>query len=399
MINKTIAFSNSGSFWKTRYSFISSCFAFLDKLFFSSPTKANNGEICWEHNKNNAPKNTFYGGIPISSSISVTFNQNPSSNKVYKSFSLEGTSNISGLNSIIVNNSSDDTQRKNATISLLDERGGILYGNVGQIQKVTGTNIKPIGIVSFIRDFPNGYTPTVEGNRLIGIEISSFISANNIPTSSDAKLFLSRSDESNTIADAFYKVGNAYTPALANTVVEEDVQGVLVQVNGAQDLLLNNSDFSEDVSFDNYLTLGDLHEDFSRDIGGNNYIMVEFNENNSNHAPSFVSPDDSAVDFLLHNPVPVYDSSQEGSAEQQQSFASNLQFFEDNTYILYAITPASAGGDDPKGQYADAVVTLGNENFELYALNLEYEGTQYDHSLQLRKRAQQTQGQSTRRKK
>ena len=236
MINKTIAFSNKGNFWKSRYTFISACFGFIDKLFFSSPTRAVDGEVCWEHNKNNTPKNQFYGGVPISSSLSVTFNKKPSSNKIYKSFSLEGTSNISGLNSIIVNNSSDDTQRKNATISLLEERGGILYGDVGKIQKVTGTNVKAVGqitgVTSTSSDF---YVPSSDSSKLLKIFLSPSVGIN-IPTSKDAKLFVTIAPKvSSTVAtqtvyfnepagpseiELFYKSGNAYSPALANSVVQ-----------------------------------------------------------------------------------------------------------------------------------------------------------------------------------
>ena len=436
MINKTIAFSNSGSFWKTRYSFISSCFAFLDKLFFSSPTKANNGEICWEHNKNNAPKNTFYGGIPISSSISVTFNQNPSSNKVYKSFSLEGTSNISGLNSIIVNNSSDDTQRKNATISLLEEKGGILYGNVGQIQKVTGTNVKAVGQISAVSVATGGnYIPSSDSSELLRIFLSSSVGVN-IPTSKNAKFFVTIAPKvSSTVGtqtvyfnepagpseiELFYKSGNAYSPLLANSVVQETIQDVEVTVNAAQDILLNNNNLTQDVPFENILTLGDLYNSNfllipsdEGEIGfvatDNQSLYIEFDENNNTHSPTFGTVQAGAEDYLLHTPIPLevsyadYDmDTQAGIDAYNEANSATNDFYNNNLVTLYAITPSSTSGDDPKGQYADAVVTLGNENFELYALNLEYEGTQYDHSLQLRKRAQQTQGQprtSSRRRK
>ena len=410
MINKTIAFSNKGNFWKSRYTFISACFGFIDKLFFSSPTRAVDGEVCWEHNKNNTPKNQFYGGIPISSSLSVTFNKKPSSNKIYKSFSLEGTSNISGLNSIIVNNSSDDTQRKNATISLLEERGGILYGDVGKIQKVTGTNVKAVGqitgVTSTSSDF---YVPSSDSSKLLKIFLSPSVGIN-IPTSKDAKLFVTIAPKvSSTVGsqtvyfnepagpseiELFYKSGNAYSPALANSVVQETIQDVEVTVNAAQDILLNNNNLTQDVPFENILTLGDLYNFsfFLNEVGfastDNQGLFIEFDENNNTHSPTFGTVQAGAEDYLLHTPIPLevsyadYDmNTQAGLEAYNEANSATNDFYNNNLVTLYAITPSSTSGDDPKGQYADAVVTLGSENFELYALNLEYETTQYDHDL------------------
>ena len=50
-----------------------------------------------------------------------------------------------------------------------------------------------------------------------------------------------------------------------------------------------------------------------------------------------------------------------------------------NIYV-YAVTPTVVNGDMLRGQYADAVFTFGNQNWEVFAVNLEYEPTTYDHS-------------------
>jgi hypothetical protein len=46
---------------------------------------------------------------------------------------------------------------------------------------------------------------------------------------------------------------------------------------------------------------------------------------------------------------------------------------------IYSITTENVNGDQLRGQIADAVINLGNNDFELFALNLEYEPTTYDH--------------------
>ena len=47
---------------------------------------------------------------------------------------------------------------------------------------------------------------------------------------------------------------------------------------------------------------------------------------------------------------------------------------------LFAITPTNMNGDMLRGQYADAVFSFGSADWEVFAVNLEYEPTTYDHS-------------------
>ena len=48
--------------------------------------------------------------------------------------------------------------------------------------------------------------------------------------------------------------------------------------------------------------------------------------------------------------------------------------------ILYSISNETVNGDQLRGQIADGIFALGAADYELYALNLEYENTTYDHS-------------------
>jgi hypothetical protein len=246
----------------------------------------------------------------------------------------------------------------------------------------------------------------------------------NIPTSKDAKLFVAIAPNTASSLggvtfylnepsgpseiELFYKSGNAYSPLLANSVVQETIQDVEVTVNAAQDILLNNNNLTQDVPFENILTLGDLYNynyapgfgtpaaqgaDLSYgEVGfvstSNNTLYIEFDENNNTHSPTLGTVQDGAENYLLHTPIPLdasyadYDmGTLEGQTAYSEANSAAEDFYNNNLVTLYAITPSSTSGDDPKGQYADAVVTLGSENFELYALNLEYETTQYDHDL------------------
>ena len=374
----TIAFSNKGSFWKTRYSFLSSCFAYLDKLFFSSTRLVDDGRAFWKHNSPVVGRNSFYD-LTYSSYVGVTFNQNPSVNKVFKSFSIEGTTNIAGLSGVFISDNSSANATQPLVISQIEERGGILYGDIGSMTKVTGTNIKAIGRINRIRERNNlnGYPPS-PGNSVYQIRVDSFLSPNPIPASRQAKLFIVK----NSDTELFTRASNEYSPINAVT----DAGGV----SEADGDFIENPNFILDRGFDSYLTLGELYLGENSFKSGNN-IYVEFNQLNPDHAPSLApiewSVDADGVpnptadyDFLAHEPIHTVPSVTDLDEEEfQLELNANIAFFNADDYILYSITPSITGGDDPKGQYANAIVSLGAGNFELYSLNMEYEPTNYDH--------------------
>jgi len=47
---------------------------------------------------------------------------------------------------------------------------------------------------------------------------------------------------------------------------------------------------------------------------------------------------------------------------------------------LFSISETETNGSMPQGQYADLVITLGNADYEIYALNAYYEPNSLDHS-------------------
>ena len=47
--------------------------------------------------------------------------------------------------------------------------------------------------------------------------------------------------------------------------------------------------------------------------------------------------------------------------------------------FLYAMTPGNINGADPHGSFADAFVILGDTDFEVSSLQVEFEFTEYDH--------------------
>lgn len=350
MINSTIAFDNKKHVWKTRYSFLSNCFAYLDKMFFSSPKNNDSTvETIWSHGPGANTNNNFYGQ-PYQSSIGVTFNAHSSSgfgkaspkvssNKIYKSFSLEGTTNMTGANMFLVNNSSQPSQLQVTDIGELKEKGGILYGHIGQEKKVTGTNVKVLGRIESVLEANdvdgllvdndgNSFTydaATEAGSRLLAIKVN--IVGGFLPTSAGTKLFKSI----NSILDPFYL--NEDTPT-------------------------SNTNFTTETPFESYISFGDLWSvpDLGIPSYKNGYFLVVYNSANPLHHIGNLDTTSYALEGFITNPQ-----------------------------YLYAISPSSENGASPKGQYADAVVNLGSDNFELFALNVEFETTDYSHSGEVKK--------------
>lgn len=311
MANKTIAYSNKGGFWKTRYTFFSSCYAFVDrclisfnKSFTTITTPIENGETItlepvWKHDENDA-RTSFYG-TQGGSGIAVTFNTSPSQNKLYKAFSLESTNNITGLNTFSVNNSSVPTQVKTITAGALQERGGIMYGHIGRETVASGANVKLVGrIISQSDDGDSYVMQFAEGGK-------------------------SNLSNNGTASTKFF-IRNAFPGAATEYFTTDMTVSVGLPASYG--------------AFSSALTLA-LDD-----------------ETNTTGNEIFLSGG------LIDIPVDV-------DAEGNPT---------DGPFFLYSVSPEAINAEDPKGQTADAVILLGFDPYELYALNVEYSPTDLDHS-------------------
>lgn len=146
---RTLAFSHKGGYWKTRYSFYSYCYAFLDRIFLSFNQVFNTNPV-WRHDSDTATRTSFYGQAADGSAMALTFNEKPSRNKIYKAMSLESTPNVTGISVITVNNSTVPDASANTNATILQNRGGILYGDVGFDNRLTNANVKAVGVVTDI---------------------------------------------------------------------------------------------------------------------------------------------------------------------------------------------------------------------------------------------------------
>ena len=91
-MNSTIAYSIKSGAWTTRYSFTPTCYGVIDKNLVSCDTVDTNTDDLksfWVHNEwSESPQgdNNFYGTL-YPTLLTVSANNNPSGNKIFKSSS------------------------------------------------------------------------------------------------------------------------------------------------------------------------------------------------------------------------------------------------------------------------------------------------------------------------
>lgn len=171
MPNRTFAFSHRGGYWKTRYSFFSNVYAYINKtlLSFRLTIGAAQRDPAWRHNI--GPITSFYGTAG-GSGFAVSFNQKPSSNKILKSISIEGTNNVNPASVVIANNSTTANQAKESPVIAYDDKGGILYGQIQGQNTNTNGNVKYMGAL-----YPADINATVDNVPAAPGFITLFIEA------------------------------------------------------------------------------------------------------------------------------------------------------------------------------------------------------------------------------
>jgi len=394
-MRQTLAFDNTLEHWKTRYSYVPSCMMHLNKLFFSSPqskTQGDSKDIFYRHNDSSVGRNTFYNDLAHSSpsALAVSFNgftakslrsassNTTSSNKIFKSFSISGLNDAKvrtglgiGASSFIVNNQNKPGSSAEGfhTLSPLRRMGNSVYGEIGKDFNMSGMNIKPIGQISNVYKWSsfdgannfwenltdgvggtdiiledivdadgNEAEPILNSEQLYAFEIGYFVSGNPLPSgvfSSNAgngvRFFSGKSVPGSSQSTPYVALDN-YTPNTASFNTNFTV----------------SNNFAAGTQFTSYLSFGNPYQDTYNTYKKGNFIFLKVNMNdNSPHVPFDATPD--------VNEVP------RGGT------------------FLYAMTPGNVNGADPHGSFADAFVILGDTDFEVSSLQVEFEFTEYDH--------------------
>lgn len=113
---------------------------------------------------------------------------------------------------------------------------------------------------------------------------------------------------------------------------------------------------------------GGAADPFTSDVNSN---VRNFLNGNYESFPTDITqfqyvPDDGTAGIIVTN---LQDNTQFG-----------LDLGDRTILSLYSVTPNFAYGDMLKGQYADAVFLCGNNDWEIFSVNLEYEPVSYDHN-------------------
>ena len=281
---RTIAFNNTENYWSTRYSFIASCIASIKDHMVTARANPSDQNIIWKHDESGNGNNNFYGE-QSTSLVGVTFNDNPSQNKQYKSLSIESSDavNLQGINTFTTNGG--PALDKSTVVRRLTERGGVVYGNIGTESRITNSNVRFLGIVESVSDLTDVFSSDV-------IEQLGF---GNVPTAKFIKL--------NNIQHSAYSASNP------SRLLQQD-QLQQFELDPTAGLPFGGDDF-----------VGIFN-------GG---VIIPFPTQPNEGTPLFIG------------------------------------------YV-------DINGEAPKGQIADCFVALGSNDFEVYALNVEYSPTELDHS-------------------
>lgn len=182
-MKETVAFSNSGNHWTSRYGYTASCMGWVKDTMVSAPKNTEFAKVMFVHDERIASMNTFHDGNAQGSSFTITFNQNPSANKIYKSFSIESPDDFSigSVHTFEVDKSSIvSSTRQNIDLHALNNFGGILYGAVGgQTKRTRLSNSQALGKIKrrISRNFFNDHFSPAEMDAIEDLPLYNSIDA------------------------------------------------------------------------------------------------------------------------------------------------------------------------------------------------------------------------------
>ena len=338
-MSTTIAYSHKGGYWKTRYSFLASFMKSVGRKFFSSPAGAVTPQntMVWEHNDSSDDNRTSFYGSKFGSSISVSFNDNVSSNKIYKSFSLEGTNNISGLNTFVVN--SDNSPDKQFSIGRIKDKGGILYGHIGQSNTLLdGSNIKVMGTVDLEADVSRVDSPGFLGDTTFAA-------------------FLLKSKD---------------MPVKKASVTNYSKYVWMINPSAGSSLSRFYSFYLDPIELTSDTTYNDIPGsplNFRAELKQGALIDSD-NDGIGDEAFDSYDPFDIVLAPPENVALPAWDA----------GLFADIRSDQGSIITLLEVTPQNINGAPPRGQYAQADISLGSEPYELFAINVNYEPTGLDHS-------------------
>ena len=344
---KTFAFSNKGNYWKTRYSFTPAQYSTINKYMYSYPVQVTSSvqdiprPIPYLHDYGSQRCSWF--GTQSTSAIAFSFNDNVSTNKMYRSLSIEGTVNADATAQLIINNSRDNNQKTTNSLSFR-EKGGILYSPLSGSQQRSNKSIVTLGTIL------RTDAVTYAGGRLIlrlemdwvkGAKAKLFNS-----TTESTGLFTLNWDGTQGQISKFTFPSNTGNPSFA------------ANWQAADSTIFNTS------------VGGNAATGFTSNFDGNRGFLVAIDYNdveiataNDPEPVTVPATQEDAVNILVARGAALWG---------EGDLAAGIQ--------LVALSPDDVNGAKPQGQYADVVMNLGANDYEIYAFNAYYQPNTLDHS-------------------
>lgn len=143
MATTTLAYSTTGDYWKTRYSFAPSCYGYIDNRLISCNINA--GSQAWLHSSTTQKCNFYGGSFPLT--ITFASNENPSANKFFKNISVEGDYDDWNCTLSTYSDSNVQAERQLTFISgaSFSRREGTSYTDIPRSSQNSTNNIKYVG--------------------------------------------------------------------------------------------------------------------------------------------------------------------------------------------------------------------------------------------------------------
>jgi hypothetical protein len=273
---------------------------------------------------------------------------------MYRSLSIEGTDNVNGTAQLVINNSRSANQVKTTSSLNFRDRGGILYSALEGSQQRSNKNIVTLGTIIYADVVGGSYDP-VAGTITLGLKFDWVRGAK-------AKLY-----NSNTQTTALFTVNQGVITKFGfESELEEGATIANANWQDADTTLLNT-----DAKFPVYDDeLGELFVVDGSNFGGRDtfYVNLNLSEAGLDELPE---DEDTAIEVILNQMVSAW-GNQDGDEEDPYDVGYGVQ--------IVAMTPDNVNGAKPQGQYADMVLTLGFDDYEIYAFNAYYEPNTLDHS-------------------
>ena len=402
----TVAYSNGGGFWKTRYSFLPSCYGWVDRIMITGRQFLNNVEILGFYDADlnddgqigTPDMLIFLGnfGTTVSPPLDITVNNNSSDLANGGVDGYVSTQDLLFFLGLFGALNTEVLQGQGVPQSIIDQvspttSGPPVYG--GQ-ESLLWRHDDGVGFNSFYGDEPVASAIAVSFSdhpsvnkiyKAVSIEGTSNITGSSIfqaNSSSQASQL-----NASSVGPIVERGGINY--AHIGRVVKQTT-GDALKLVGKIENITSLYDQDEQYGYDEAAFPTALYIEVYPLGGG-----IAFGGGNPVYELAVMTPDgvqnllaENNIDLLETpdneiNIIPLANNSAyiltyNPEQTSETAIVSIFNSFSDSLYLIEN-SDVAINGDDPKGQYADMLISFGSDDFEVFALNAEYEAYDLDH--------------------